>query len=795
MKSISKAALYAVIVSCIFYLEVKPVHAASSDAEDISRLPYILSAVLILVVFTLIFHFYINYLKKKLLLEHDFSKNIISNIKTMIIVCDLDGKVVMFNKFAQEISGYSLEEAKGEKVFEIPFLNEGTDLGKRIYDSIMADKLLENYEACLTTRNKKPIYTLWNMDAVKDAQGVSVNMVAMGIDITGRKNVEQKLTESYRELEQTHEELVATEEELKEQYDDLNKRDIELRHSEERYRLAVEGVNDGIWDWDGKEGKLFMSKRCRLIMGFDNDSEAITIDKWFGTVLREDMDRFVKGFNKYITEPQDKHFQIEYRIRTADDRIKWIRTRGMAIWDGSGIPIRVAGSNTDITEQKVSDEKIHQLAYYDSMTGLPNRALLTDRFIIAAANAQRKGWMVAVFFIDLDNFKTINDTIGHSFGDELLFRVGEQLKLKMRRSDTIARLGGDEFIILQANVKDINEVNLLAERMLALFKEPWVLDEREFYVTASIGISIYPNNGLDLQELMKNADAAMYKAKETGKNNYKIFTQELNSRMMERLAIENYLRKATEKNEFVLFYQPQVELSTGRITSMEALIRWLSPNIGWISPDAFIFIAEEIGVINVIGEWVLRSACTQLARWHEEGFDDLKISVNLSARQFQQLNLVELINNIIEETGIKAQWLELEITESIAMQDLEHTISVLQSIKDIGISVSLDDFGKGYSSLNYLKLLPINNLKIDKTFVHDITTNVNQAKIAKALIALAHNMDLTVTAEGVEAPEQLEFLKKEKCDIVQGFLFSKPMSANELEPAKKYQDDLQQALQ
>lgn len=680
MKSSSRAALYSVIVSCAFYLEIKPVYAASGDTADISYGPYILLALLILALLTLMVHFYIHYLKKKLLQEQDFS------------------------------------------------------------------------------------------------------------------NAEDKLAESYRELEQAHEELVAAEQELKRKYDDLKERDVELRRSEERYRLAVEGVNDGIWDWDGKEGRLFMSGRCRLIMGFDAGNEAITIDKWFGVVLREDLDRFVKGFNKYITEPQDKHFQMEYRIR-AGDGIRWIRTRGMAIWDESGIPVRVAGSNTDITEQKVSDEKIHQLAYYDSMTGLPNRALLTDRFIIAAANARRKGRMMAVFFIDLDNFKTINDTVGHSFGDELLFRVGEQLKLKMRRSDTIARLGGDEFIILQTNVKDINEVNLLAERMLALFKKPWVLDEREFYVTASIGISVYPNNGLDLQELMKNADAAMYKAKEAGKNNYKIFTQELNSRILERMAIENYLRKATEKNEFVLFYQPQIELSTGRITGMEALIRWLSPNIGWISPDAFIFIAEEIGVINIIGEWVLRSACTQLARWHEEGFDDLKISVNLSARQFQQLNLVELINDIIEETGIEAQWLELEITESIAMQDLEHTISVLQNIKDIGISISLDDFGKGYSSLNYLKVLPINNLKIDKTFVHDLTTNANQAKIARALIALAHNMDLTVTAEGVEAPEQLEFLKKEKCDIVQGFLFSKPMSANELEPSKKYQGDSQRIFQ
>jgi len=786
MKLRSRAALYVAMIFCIFSTEVGPVNAASNDAADTSYFPYIAFVTFILVVSFITFQFYINYLKKKLMLEQDFLKNIITNVKTMILVCDSGGTVVMFNKFAQEISGYSLEEAEGKKVYEIPFLNEGTDLGKQIFNSLTANSLLKNFEACLTARDSKPIYTLWNMDLVRTTGGVSVSIVAMGIDITERKNAEHRLTESYKELELTHEELLATEEELKQQYDDLNLRDNDLKRSEERYRLAVEGVNDGIWDWDGKNGKLFMSKRSRLIMGFDMDSEITVIDKWFGVISHEDLDRFVKSFNKYITEPQEKHFQIEYRIRAAGDKTKWIRTRGMAIWDEGGIPIRVAGSNTDITEQRQSDEKIHQLAYYDSMTGLPNRALLMDRFIIAAANAQRKGWMVAIFFIDLDNFKTINDTIGHSFGDELLLRVGEQLKLKMRKSDTIARLGGDEFILLQANVKDMNEVNLLAERMIELFKQPWVLDEREFYVTASIGISMYPNNGSDLQELMKNADAAMYKAKETGKNNFKVYTQELNSRMMERLVLENHLRKAIEKNEFILYYQPQIELATGRIISMEALIRWSSPNIGWISPDAFIFIAEEIGIINIIGEWVLRSACTQLAKWHHEGFDELKISVNLSARQFQQIKLVELINKIMEETGVKAEWLELEITESLAMQDLEHTISILQNIKDIGISVSLDDFGKGYSSLNYLKMLPIDNLKIDKTFVHDIISNSNQAKIAKALIALAHNMDLTVTAEGVEDPGQLEFLKKEKCDIVQGFLFSKPKPAHELEPAKNF---------
>lgn len=742
---------------------------------------YILTIIVFLLLVFILLQLYITRLRKKLSHEQVFSKGIIENAGTMIIICSSDGTILMFNKFAQEVTGYSSDETEGKRIYHIPVFNEGTELGKQIYECVTKDISKQNMETHLTVKNKRIIHVLWNINVIKDSANNPMNIIAMGVDITDRKNAESRLTESYMELESVHGELVTKEIELHLQYDDLNIRGNELKRSEERYRLAVEGVNDGIWDWDGKDGKLFMSKRSRMIMGFEMDKEYFTIEKWFNVILSEDQDRFVRNLNKYITEPQKKHFQIEYRIQMPDNKIKWIRTRGMATWDKSGIPIRVAGSITDITEQKLSDEKIHQLAYYDAMTGLPNRSLLMDRFIIAAANAQRKGKKVAVFFLDLDNFKTINDTIGHSFGDELLLKVGEQLKMKLRKSDTLARLGGDEFIMLQANVKDMEEVFHLAVRMLEIFKSPWVLDKREFYVTASIGISIYPNDGSDLQELMKNADAAMYRAKESGKNNFQVFTQELNLRIMQRMEIESNLRKATERNEFLLYYQPQIELATGKTIGVEALIRWSNPTMGWIMPDSFIHIAEEIGLINNIGEWVLQTACIQLAQWQAEGYSDLKISVNLSAKQFQQQDLVERVALIIEETGIKAKFLELEITESLAMNNLDHTISILERFKDMGIGVSLDDFGKGYSSLNYLKMLPITNLKIDKTFIHGITNNSKQAKIAKALISLAHNMNLSVTAEGVENETQLDFLIKESCDIVQGFLFSKPKLACDLE--------------
>jgi diguanylate cyclase (GGDEF)-like protein/PAS domain S-box-containing protein len=742
---------------------------------------YIIYSVLLLVLlFTFAIRLYISRRDRKLYLQREVSQAIIENAKTMVIIFSLDGKVLMFNKFAQEMTGYGRKDVTGRSIADIPFLGMDTELGRMIREAVSEKTIVQNKEICFTAKNGRKVFSLWNVDMINDTENVPVYVAAMGIDITDRKNTESRLADSYQELESLYRELVTKEIELRLQFDDLNARDNDLRRSEERYRLAVEGVNDGVWDWDGRDGRLFMSKKGRAILGINTDEEFLTIEKWFEVILKEDLDKFVVSLNKYITEPQNKHLQIEYRIKTVNDEIRWIRTRGMAIWDEEGNPIRVAGSITDITEQRLADEKIHRLAFFDSLTGLPNRALLMDRFSIAEANARRRGKSIAVFFLDLDNFKTINDTMGHTYGDKLLLKVGEQLRLKLRKSDTIARLGGDEFIMLQTNISSMDEVYKLAARMLNVFKRTWKLDEREFYVTASIGISIYPNDGTDLKELMKNADAAMYRAKEKGRNNFQIFTPELNMKIMERMEIENHLRKAADRKEFVLYYQPQIELATGSVRCVEALIRWSDPHMGWIMPEAFIHIAEETGLIGNIGEWVMSTACAQLRKWHDEGHDDLRISVNLSAKQFQQQDIFEKIMDIVEKTGIKPEWLELEITESLAMQDLEHTTSILSRIRDAGFGISLDDFGKGYSSLNYLKALPITNLKIDKTFIHGITSSVNQAKIVKALISLAHSMDLTVTAEGVESSAQLGFLLKERCDTAQGYLFSKPKPSKDI---------------
>ncbi|MBZ0100215.1 MAG: diguanylate cyclase, partial [Taibaiella sp.] len=365
-----------------------------------------------------------------------------------------------------------------------------------------------------------------------------------------------------------------------------------LRLSEERYRLAVDGVNDGIWDWDNEKNNLFISSRCWTILGYKENELPSKLDVWVKIVHPDDKEKFLKAIESYMTGKSKKHFQMELRFMSGTGVYKWVLIKGKAIVNQDGVIIRMAGSLTDINDRKLAEEKIHQMAYYDELTGLPNRTLLLDRFTIAAANAIRKKRMVAIYFLDLDNFKTINDTLGHSYGDELISDVGRHLKEQMRKGDTIARLGGDEFIIMQPNIKEVEEVTHMASRLLTSFKQPCILQGREFFISVSIGITVFPDDGQDIQTLMKNADTAMYRAKELGKNNFQLYTESLNKRMLEKLYIENGLRKALENNELAIHYQPQVELKTGRTVCMEALLRWRHPALGLLDAEYFMNVAE-----------------------------------------------------------------------------------------------------------------------------------------------------------------------------------------------------------
>jgi diguanylate cyclase (GGDEF)-like protein len=424
-----------------------------------------------------------------------------------------------------------------------------------------------------------------------------------------------------------------------------------------------------------------------------------------------------------------------------------------------------------------AEEVIEHQAHFDLLTDLPNRVMFQDRLTLALTHANRHRKMLAVIFVDLDRFKTIVDTLGHAIGDRLLRAVAERLSGCLEEGDTLARMGGDEFVVLLPQINRADKAVRLAHKVLEVLKPAFQFSGHELHITTSIGISLYPYDGEDADTLLKNADTALYRAKEQGRNNYQLYTPAMNARAFERLALENSLRKALERKEFLLHYQPQTDMRTGAIVGVEALLRWQHPDLGLVYPSEFIPIAEETGLIVPLGEWVLRTACVQARAWQTLGLPPFTVAVNLSARQFLQQDLVDTVARILKETGVDPRSLEIEITESIAMQNADYTIVVLRDLKEMGILIAMDDFGTGYSSLSYLKKFPIDSLKIDQSFVRDITTDLNDAAIANAIIVLAHSLKLNVVAEGVETAAQEAFLKEHRCDRLQGYLFSTPIPA------------------
>ena len=436
----------------------------------------------------------------------------------------------------------------------------------------------------------------------------------------------------------------------------------------------------------------------------------------------------------------------------------------------------------DVSERKHFETRILHQATHDPLTGLPNRLLFHDILAEAMARAQRTEKLLAVLFLDLDGFKNINDNLGHEYGDALLQEIAQRLTATLRREDLVARQGGDEFTILLQDISIVENIIHISEKILAAISRPCIVDSHEMHVTASIGITIFPFDDIDLQSLLRNADTAMYRAKETGKNNFQFYTAGMNQLIRERMEIENGLRHALEKNQLVLHYQPQVDIGSGKIIAVEALLRWAHPEKGLIPPDKFIPVAEESGLIVPIGEWVLRTACQQSKAWQDAGLPHIRMAVNLSARQFRQPHLLAVVAQAMEDAGLDpySDSLELEVTESVIMTDMEGTIRTLNKLHEMGVRLSIDDFGMGYSSLSYLKRFPINTLKIDQSFVRDITTDADDAAIAATIVTLGHSLKLRVIAEGVETAQQLALLREMKCDEIQGYYFSKPMLPAEM---------------
>ncbi|AAR35420.1 EAL domain-containing protein [Geobacter sulfurreducens] len=471
----------------------------------------------------------------------------------------------------------------------------------------------------------------------------------------------------------------------------------------------------------------------------------------------------------------------EHRDRSGDKRVVEVMTSPLLGSDG--VAIGIIEAFRDITDRRQAEETIRQMAYYDSLTGLPNRRLFNDRLRQSLALAQRNKRLLSVLFLDLDRFKLINDTLGHAVGDKLLMQVAKRLKGVCRRDgDTVARQGGDEFIINLSVISDVKDALKVAQKIIDSLRTPFVIDGHELFITTSIGISVFPYDGRTSDALVKNADFAMYRAKEQGRNNCQLYTPEMNSKAFERLSLENNLRKGLEREELVLYYQPKVNVEDGQISCMEALVRWQHPTMGLVPPARFIPLAEETGLIVPLGEWVLRTACRQNREWQKAGYPPMQVAVNISPRQLQQGNLVDVVERALSDSGLAPRWLVLEVTESIMMDGTESTLATFRVLERMGIHIAIDDFGTGYSSLHYLKKFPIHALKIDRSFIRDITTNPDDEAITSAVITMAKGLNLKVVAEGVETVEQLEVLRALQCTHMQGHLFSRPAPAEQFAP-------------
>ena len=486
---------------------------------------------------------------------------------------------------------------------------------------------------------------------------------------------------------------------------------------------------------------------------------------------------FYQNMWKSINETGQWQGEIWNRRKNGEIYPEWLSIG--TVKDDQGKVVNYISIFNDITQRKESEQHIQFLAHYDSLTKLPNRALFGDRLMQALAAAKRSDEKVALLFLDLDRFKSINDSLGHLSGDQLLQSVAARLKSCVREVDTVCRQGGDEFMVLLPGIERAEDAAHVAMKIVTSMSEAHFVEDSNLIVTFSIGISIYPDDAGDSQAMIKNADAAMYHAKEKGRNNFQFFTPDMNAEASERLVLESDLRRAVQQGEFVLHYQPQTDNRSGKVVGIEALIRWMHPDRGMISPAKFIPIAEDCGLINAIGEWVLRTACIQNKKWQDEGVLKVPMAVNISALQFHQKDFRDTIAHALRDSGLEPGYLELELTESITVKDVETTVRLLNELKLMGVLISIDDFGTGYSSLSYLKRFPIDKLKIDQSFVRDITTDADDAAIVQTIISMGHGLRLKVIAEGVETAEQILFLKERQCDEIQGYYFSKPLPAEE----------------
>jgi diguanylate cyclase (GGDEF)-like protein/PAS domain S-box-containing protein len=655
-----------------------------------------------------------------------------------------EGRYLKCNPALAHIYGYDSPEDLTSNVYDIKRrLYVEQDSRERFIRGIQQSDQIAGFEARVYRKDGSIIWISETARAVRGSDGAIVHYEGFVADITTRKQAEER-----------------------------------MRESEERYALAMRGANDGIWDWNLREGLIYFSTRWKEMLGATEEQVGNLPEEWFNRVHPDDL-LAVKSAIAAHRDGTTPHFEIEHRMRHTDGRYRWMLSRGLATRDGAGVATRMAGSQTDITSRKEAEEQLLRDALHDGLTGLPNRVLFLERLERSIARTTRDpGHTFAALFLDMDRFKVINDSLGHAFGDQLLVEFGKRVSACVRPSDTVARLGGDEFTVLLEDPSEPYDAVGVADRILEAVRKPFVLGVHEVFVTTSIGITTSDTGYSRPQDVLRDADTALYRAKALGKAQAQTFDVSMHARAVKLLQIENDLRRAIDRNEFVLYYQPILRIGSGEVYAFEALLRWRHPERGLVPPVDFIPIAEETGLIMPIGKWVLNEACRQAAEWLAQyPGTPINMNVNLSGKQFSQNDLIEQVTSALRQTGLPPQHLTLEITESVVMEHPETAILMLERLKELGIKLNIDDFGTGYSSLAYLQRFPVDTMKIDRSFVNRMTEGAESAEIVRTIVTLAHNLNMHVTAEGIETAEQLAQLKNLDCENAQGYYLSRPIEA------------------
>jgi diguanylate cyclase (GGDEF)-like protein/PAS domain S-box-containing protein len=652
------------------------------------------------------------------------------------------------NQAAMNIFGFSKEEMIGRNaLFLLDFIDhsEGESLeALGLHDYHTGS----NYEKVIQRKNGERFFAEFSFEPLEDKPIPVQNWVVLLRDISVRKQAEE-----------------------------------ELKESEERYFLAARGANDGLWDWNIKKEEIYYSPRWKAMLGYLDHEISDTPNEWINRIHPDDRDAVVYALTNHIND-KTPHFQSEHRILHRDGNYRWMLVRGMAVRDTNGIAYRMAGSQTDITARKNAEEQLVHDAFHDLLTGLPNRALFLDRLDRTIEYYRRyDNFSFAVLFLDLDRFKVINDSLGHAVGDQLLIEISKVLKTCMRSSDTVARFGGDEFVVLLNEIQDGQDAVKVVHHIQEVLSKPFRVGNNRVFTSASIGIVLSNRSYISKEDIMRDADIAMYQAKMLGKANYTIFNTEMRKQAIHRLSMENDLHHALMRGEFTLHYQPIVTLKENQLSGFEALLRWQHPEKGNIPPEEFIHIAEETGLILDIGDWVLKQACSQVKKWQYQfpSFGNLFVNINISHKQFNQPEFVQKLRKILKETCLNPDCLNLEITETVLMENAESMIEILNKIRELGVGLHVDDFGTGYSSLSYLQQFPIDTLKIDYSFINRIGTNGDRAEIAKTILVLARELGMDSIAEGIETEAQMIQLRDLDCHYGQGFFFGKPMAGEMVE--------------